>query len=665
MLTSADGRSIPLNQVAEVVIEEGPNQVQREDAKRRISVAFNVRDRDVQSVVEEVQSKIDKQVKLPPGYYVQFGGQFENLSEAKNRLMIAVPLALLLILLILYFSFGSIRYGLLIYSAIPLSAIGGILFLWIRDMPFSISAGIGFIALFGVAVLNGIVLISEFNSLKSKQSNNLNVDEIALEGTVSRLRPVLMTAAVASLGFLPMALSTSSGAEVQRPLATVVIGGLISATLLTLFVLPVLYVWVEKRKQRKMKNVVISMLLFVLPALGNAQTVERVIPVDSILKFADEHAYVLKIDEKRILQNELFKNRPLQIPNTSVGMEYGNINSAYNDTRFFLNQGLPLPVVYKRQKEVYQKNIEVETSKRKLDRAELHLTVRQLSYRVMDLDRRAKLLDEMESNFKEWRRIAQLQSQQGEIQKAIFSAIDVQYNQNKLQKEQLISDRISMLYDLKQLINANELFVPALNDEYLKDGLTASSDISIEQHPSLQLSGALIEERKTQTLLNKSKLLPDFNLGYSNLSIIGWQSPDGINQKYYGSGRRFGIYQLGLSIPLFTGGTKAKIKSSELDIEIAQMEQYRQAALLKAQLSKLLITYQQAQKANQYYKNEGLPIADEIQKQASLRLKSGDINFAEWNLLVGQSLQIRLSHVVTLYEMQMAIAEYIYLTEKN
>jgi cobalt-zinc-cadmium resistance protein CzcA len=330
-----------------------------------------------------------------------------------------------------------------------------------------------------------------------------------------------------------------------------------------------------------------------------------------------------------------------------------------------LNQGLPLPVVYKRQKEVYQKNIEVETSKRKLDRAELHLTVRQLSYRVMDLDRRAKLLDEMESNFKEWRRIAQLQSQQGEIQKAIFSAIDVQYNQNKLQKEQLISDRISMLYDLKQLINANELFVPALNDEYLKDGLTASSDISIEQHPSLQLSGALIEERKTQTLLNKSKLLPDFNLGYSNLSIIGWQSPDGINQKYYGSGRRFGIYQLGLSIPLFTGGTKAKIKSSELDIEIAQMEQYRQAALLKAQLSKLLITYQQAQKANQYYKNEGLPIADEIQKQASLRLKSGDINFAEWNLLVGQSLQIRLSHVVTLYEMQMAIAEYIYLTEKN
>jgi cobalt-zinc-cadmium resistance protein CzcA len=333
-----------------VVIEEGPNQIQREDAKRRISVAFNVRERDVQSVVEEVQSKIDKQVQLPPGYYVQFGGQFENLSEAKNRLMIAVPLALLLILLILYFSFGSIRYGLLIYSAIPLSAIGGIVFLWIRDMPFSISAGIGFIALFGVAVLNGIVLISEFNSIKSKQDNNLNVDQIALEGTVSRLRPVLMTAAVASLGFLPMALSTSSGAEVQRPLATVVIGGLISATLLTLFVLPVLYVWVEKRKIKKLKGVPLLSIFLFIPFLGLAQEKETLLPLDSILSFADNNAAVLKIGNKRVEQNILLKNNSAQITNTNVGVEYGKINSAFIDTRFYFNQGFDFPVIYKRQK---------------------------------------------------------------------------------------------------------------------------------------------------------------------------------------------------------------------------------------------------------------------------------------------------------------------------
>jgi cobalt-zinc-cadmium resistance protein CzcA len=665
MLTTADGKNIPLDQVAEVVIEEGPNQVQREDAKRRISVAFNVRDRDIQSVVEEVQSKIDKQVKLPAGYYVHFGGQFENLSEAKNRLMIAVPLALLLILLILYFSFGSIRYGLLIYSAIPLSAIGGILFLWIRDMPFSISAGIGFIALFGVAVLNGIVLISEFNSLKSKQTNNMSVDEIALEGTVSRLRPVLMTAAVASLGFLPMALSTSSGSEVQRPLATVVIGGLISATLLTLFVLPVLYVWVEKRKQKKMKQVLVTMLILILPALVHAQTTERIVALDSILKYADEHAYILKIDDKRILQNELLKNRPLHTPNTSMGMEYGNINSAFNDTRFFLNQGIQLPVVYKRQKEVYQKNIEIEQARRYYNQAELHLSIRQLAYKIMDLDRRAKILDEIENNFKEWRRIAQIQTSQGEIKKSVFNEIDFQFNQNRIQKEQLLADRSQLVYELKLLTNSIEAFVPILEEVSSSVLTPLTIENGFVQHPSIQFSNAVIEERKAQVLVNKTKLIPDVNLGYSNLSIIGWQTPDGVSQKYYGAGRRFGVYQFGLSLPLFNGSTKAKIKTAELDVEIAQLEQSRQTALLNAQLSKLISKYQQAQKSYQYFQNEGLPISNELYQQASVRLKNGDISFSEWNVLVAQALQIKLSLVSSIYEIQVAMAEFNYLTEKN
>lgn len=665
VLTSDDGRNIPLDQVAEVVIEEGPNQIQREDAKRRISVAFNVRERDVQSVVEEVQSKIDKKVKLPPGYYVQFGGQFENLSEAKNRLMIAVPLALLLILLILYFSFGSIRYGLLIYSAIPLSAIGGIVFLWLRDMPFSISAGIGFIALFGVAVLNGIVLISEFNSLKLKQDNNLNVDQIALEGTVSRLRPVLMTAAVASLGFLPMALSTSSGAEVQRPLATVVIGGLISATLLTLFVLPVLYVWVEKKKQTKMKQVLISLFILVSPALVQAQHSEKIVALDSILKYADEHAYTLKINDKRILQNELLRNRPLHTPNTSVGMEYGNINSAFNDSRFFLNQGLQLPVVYKRQKEVYQRNVEVEQARKYLNKAELHLSIRQIAYKIMDLDRRAKILDEVENNFKQWKGVAQLQTSKGEIKKTAYNEIDFQYNQNRIQKEQLLSDRAQLVLELKLLVNSNEYFVPILEDVCGNYLMPISLEKELGLHPSIQFSNALLEERKAQVLLNKSKLTPDVSLGYSNLSIIGWQSPDGISQKYYGAGRRFGVYQLGLSIPLFNGAQKSKIKSAELDVEIAQLEQSRQVAFLNIQLSKLLSKYQQAQKSYQYFQNEAMPISNELYQQASIRLKNGDISFSEWNGLVGQSLQIKLALLTSIYEMQMAMTEYNYLTEKN
>ncbi|TDX10658.1 cobalt-zinc-cadmium resistance protein CzcA [Flavobacterium sp. S87F.05.LMB.W.Kidney.N] len=246
-----NGQQVPLSQVASVEYEQGPVQVIREDGKRRITVGLNVRGRDIKSVVEEIQAKLDKNFKLPVGYYVTYGGQFENLIEATQRLSVALPIALGLILVLLYFTFKSIKQALLIFTAIPLSAIGGVFALSLRGMPFSISAGIGFIALFGIAVLNGIVLISYFNQLKSE--GILDPFQRVFIGTKTRLRPVLMTAAVASLGFLPMALSTSGGAEVQKPLATVVIGGLFSATILTLIVLPILYLMLEsgfKRKER-------------------------------------------------------------------------------------------------------------------------------------------------------------------------------------------------------------------------------------------------------------------------------------------------------------------------------------------------------------------------------------------------------------------------------
>jgi heavy metal efflux system protein len=242
-VTAPSGEQIPLKQLANIEFKIGPNQIQREDAKRRIIVGFNVRGRDVGSVVKEIQSRIDD-IDFPPGYYPQYGGQFENLEEAQARLSVAVPVALLLILLLLFFTFNSMKQALLIFTAIPMAAIGGVFALLLRGMPFSISAGIGFIALFGVAVLNGIVLIAQFNRLKQEGLTDMN--EIILKGTEARLRAILMTAAVASLGFLPMAIATSAGAEVQKPLATVVIGGLISSTILTLFVLPCLYVYFER-----------------------------------------------------------------------------------------------------------------------------------------------------------------------------------------------------------------------------------------------------------------------------------------------------------------------------------------------------------------------------------------------------------------------------------
>jgi cobalt-zinc-cadmium resistance protein CzcA len=242
-----NGRQIPISEVADIRFEEGPAQISRDNTQRRIVLGVNARGRDIASLVAEIKRTLQFELDLPAGYYVTYGGQFENLERAQKRLMIAVPLALALIFILLFFTFGSIKQAVLIFTAIPMSAIGGIWALYLRGMPFSISAGVGFIALFGVAVLNGIVLIAYFNHLKKEGMSDLTGR--IMEGTHIRMRPVIMTALVASLGFLPMAISTAPGAEVQQPLATVVIGGLITATFLTLVILPILYFYSEKSKR--------------------------------------------------------------------------------------------------------------------------------------------------------------------------------------------------------------------------------------------------------------------------------------------------------------------------------------------------------------------------------------------------------------------------------
>ena len=239
-----DGSQLPLAEVATVALKPAPAQISRDDARRRVNIGVNVRGRDVQSLVQEIQGKLKNGLRLPPGYSIEYGGQFENLNHAKDRLAVAVPVSLVLIFMLLFLAFRSVKEALLIFTGIPLAAIGGVLALGLRGMPFSISAGVGFIALFGVAVLNGIVLVASLNELAT--AGVRRVRERVLRATEERFRPVLLTAAVASLGFLPMALSSSAGAEVQKPLATVVIGGLITATLLTLVVLPVLYTFFMK-----------------------------------------------------------------------------------------------------------------------------------------------------------------------------------------------------------------------------------------------------------------------------------------------------------------------------------------------------------------------------------------------------------------------------------
>jgi cobalt-zinc-cadmium resistance protein CzcA len=248
LLPTPNGERVALNQVATIKTAEGPEVVNREDAQRRIVIQANVRGRDIGGFVAEAQTALDREVKLPPGYYVTWGGEFENQQRAMQRLYLVVPLAIFLIFLLLFASFGSLRHSLLIIINVPFALVGGVAALWLRDLHLSLSAAIGFIALFGVAVLNGVVLVSYINRLRE---DGLPLHEAVLDGASTRLRPVLMTALVASLGFIPMALSQAPGAEVQRPLATVVIGGLITATFLTLFVLPTLYEWIERRQQRR------------------------------------------------------------------------------------------------------------------------------------------------------------------------------------------------------------------------------------------------------------------------------------------------------------------------------------------------------------------------------------------------------------------------------
>ncbi|HKQ05622.1 MAG TPA: CusA/CzcA family heavy metal efflux RND transporter [Blastocatellia bacterium] len=245
LVSAPNGARIPLSQLADVSLVEGPAQISREDTRRRLAVELNVRGRDIGSFVKEAQEEIEKQVTLPPGYYITWGGQFENLQRATARLLIVVPLALFLIFVLLFTTFNSVKQAVLIYTSIPLAAIGGILALWVRGLPFSISAGVGFIALFGVAVLDGVVMVSYINQLREQ---GRSLEQAVKEGAEARLRPILMTALVASLGFVPMALATSAGAEVQRPLATVVIGGLLVSTVLKLLILPMLYGWFERER---------------------------------------------------------------------------------------------------------------------------------------------------------------------------------------------------------------------------------------------------------------------------------------------------------------------------------------------------------------------------------------------------------------------------------
>jgi cobalt-zinc-cadmium resistance protein CzcA len=633
LIPTPSGSQVPLQQVADVKIEEGPNQIQREDAQRRIIIGFNVLGRDVQSMVEELQQKVNAQIKLPPGYYTTYGGAFENLNAAKQRLTIAVPVSLLLILLMLYLAFGSVKHGLLIFSAVPLSAIGGILALVVRGMPFSISAGVGFIALFGVAVLNGLVLISEFNRLRAAGLDDLRA--IVFEGTKLRLRPVLMTASVASLGFLPMALSNGSGAEVQRPLATVVIGGLMTATLLTLFVLPILYILFEKGKSMKVpvKPAVILLLGFLGLFAGKA-TAQTPVTLKAAIDTAIKNNLNLKSD--RLNADYLKKNTgtAVTIPKTSISGEYGNINSAYTDNRLSVVQSVNFPTVYTRQKALLTAEYQAGELNVNLRKHELERMVTESFYQILYLEQKQQLLLSTDSTYAVFVKNANLRFEKGESNILEKTTAETQRGQIARQTEMVNAD----------LAIANDRFRTLLNTpmEYRPEAaafklpLPVTTDTALSQHPQVLYLGQQQQISKAQTQLEKAKLLPDFNLGYYNQSFKGTQLINGVD-RYYDNSNRFSSVQLGVSVPLFFGAQKNKVSASRIKEQQAQVDYQSGLQALQSRYSQAAAEVSKYQKLVDYYEKTGLPNASLILKTANLQFTGGQVNYLEYVLLINQA----------------------------
>lgn len=643
LISTPNGMQIPLRQLAEVEEVEGPNQVQRENSFRRITVGFNVRGKDVQSVVSELEKNVAQSIKFPTGYRITYGGAFENLQAAKQRLLIAVPVALLLIFLMLYFAFSSIKEGLLIFSAIPLSAIGGILALWTRGMPFSISAGVGFIALFGVAVLNGIVLISEFNRLKKEGWTDLR--KIVVMGTKIRLRPVLMTAAVASFGFLPMALSNGAGAEVQRPLATVVIGGLVSATILTLMVLPALYVFFEslpnKVKNKNMNNS-LTICLLLISLTGISQNSTREIGLESALKIAEANNLNFKKSSLMVSENEAGKNAWFDVQKTNFGFEYGEFNSAENDTKFTLSQTFAFPTVYSHQKKLLNERFLASNALHKLSLVELKGNVKKLFYEILILKNKQILLRQSDSLYASFEEKSNYRFEAGEtniLEKTTAESLRQQIN---IQLDMLNRDLSIRLQEFNYLLNDSILYSPDSQSNPIL--LTSSTDMSmLRTHPVLQAKDHLRLADKAAWKTASSKLLPDITLGYNNMSFVGMQDSNGQTQ-FYDRSQRFSSFSFGLGIPLFFGSQTAQKKVAQVQYLKAENEY----EIAKQQLlSDFEITQKKIKKHQtefDYYAGKGLQQAHTLISVANQQFNEGEIDFLQYTLLINRGIDIQTGY---------------------
>lgn len=630
-----DGVQVPLHQLATVSVKEGPAQISREDGKRRVVVGFNVKGRDVESVVREIQEKLATARILPTGYYYTYGGTFENLQKASARLSIAVPVSLALIFMLLFFTFGSFKEAALIFTAIPMSAIGGVFALLLRGMPFSISAGVGFIALFGVAVLNGIVLISTFNQLEKEGMND--VVQRVIEGTKIRLRPVLMTATVASFGFFPMAISTGAGAEVQKPLATVVIGGLLTATFLTLVVLPLLYIIFNTKI--KMKGALVAALLFIVPA-AKAQRItvdEAIVAAKGNLQYG--------INKEQINKGKLQSRSAGLFPKTGIFAE----NEDYRPSdkqgilKIGVSQSVAWPGLYSAQKNLYAEQLKYYEANTTVIDADIKRDVRSVYYQLWYLQDKVLLFQRLDSIYRSLHAAAKLKVKTGDSPGLDSIAANVRMQELEAFLQQTGSDLKIQQQLLMQLLNSNERALPVLQPlEKLPVPLVLTDSL----HPEITLQQQNVAIANAGVKVVKHSNMPEFSGRFFSQRLYGLSDP------YTG-------FSVTAAFPLFSS-SRNKVRTAQAE---AAMQQKQYEYGMQSFNTQRIQAQQEVEKNSsllRFYETVGLKQANEIIKAATLAYRAGEISFAELSQFLTQAIDIQRNYLENLNAFNQSVIAYNY-----
>ncbi|MDN3670696.1 CusA/CzcA family heavy metal efflux RND transporter [Echinicola jeungdonensis] len=629
-VNTPDGAQIPLKEVANISYQPGPMQISRDNTNRRTYVGINVRGRDIESLVKEIQQKLDAQLELPPGYYIRYGGAFENLERATNRLELVVPIALALIFILIYFALRSIRQTLMIYMAIPLAAIGGVFSLWIRGMPFSISAGVGFIVLFGVAVLNGLVLINGLNDLKSDGMSNL--DERIRKGTRRRIRPILLTALTDILGFLPMAISTTSGAEVQRPLATVVIGGLMTSTLLTLFILPILYNWMESKKLSLNKNLLVLAILFMgLPAFAMAQEkpITKPITLEQAISKAVDRYPLIKSKKLEIEKQEALKKTAWELGRTQVftsGEEISEGQGVYTTIGVQQQQIDVLGIGAKTKAQ----NQRVALAEAALDLSEREL-IREVSMAFSKVYVKHKQLlwwQKMDTLFQEFSKAAKLRYETEATSKLEWLASRNQVQKVTIKLEQAKRDYQMVLQRFNLWWENDTVFTANAQDLRTLIQLESQYQGQLNRHPLLQFAKRKMDLAQSEVKVANKDFLPTISAQYG-IQEIGGQSG-------------FSSFQLGLNIPLAFGPQQGRLQAAKVN-ERQTQEDFKLSQLkFRTTVQNLQEQFQKWKSSWEFFQKDALPLAREQENGAVTAYKSGAIDYVTFIQLIRDAMEVEL-----------------------